>query len=292
SFPPGTTSPTGLDFGPNGELYVLASNGVQRFFLSNCATGSCEVSPHPAAGLNGATLVPPGTAGLSVPTYLKFPHSLSRVAPPPPPTPVMFVGDVDGDKLLRYDATTGTPRPAANLSGADFVAATDRGLYQPRGLVIGPDGNVYVAASLDDHSGYQPGRVLRFNGQTGAPMPAAGQVGAEFVPLGSGGLKSPVGLVFGPDNNLYVSGTESGVLRFDGSTGAPLPASGKSGADFAPSVDSHLKYPRGLAFGPDGNLYVGAWDGTNELLSSSIVRVDGRSGNELDTFVSGLGYAF
>src|SRR6185369_16322978 len=83
SFPPGTTSPTGLDFGPNGELYVLASNGVQRFFLSNCATGSCEVSPHPAAGLNGATLVPPGTAGLSVPTYLKFPHSFSRVAPPP-----------------------------------------------------------------------------------------------------------------------------------------------------------------------------------------------------------------
>ncbi len=57
----------------------------------------------------------------------------------------------------------------------------------PAGLTFGPDGHLYV-------SSYETDSVLRYNGTTGAFID-------EFVAAGSGGLKSPTGLTFGPLGN-------------------------------------------------------------------------------------------
>jgi DNA-binding beta-propeller fold protein YncE len=98
-----------------------------------------------------------------------------------------------GGGILRYERLTGA------FLGA-FVAAGSGGLGEPRGLVFGPDGNLYV-------SSLSTSQVLRYNGQTGAFI-------AAFVTAGSGGLVIPNGLVFGPDGNLYVtSSNTSEVLR-------------------------------------------------------------------------------
>jgi hypothetical protein len=79
---------------------------------------------------------------------------------------------------------------------------------------------------------------MRFQGPSGstpgAPLPAPGNGGADFVPAGSGGLLSPTGILFGPDGNgdgnqdLYVAnvhptnvqGKLGNVRRYDGVTGA------------------------------------------------------------------------
>jgi hypothetical protein len=103
------------------------------------------------------------------------------------------------------------------------------------GLVFGADGNLYVNSHLTNS-------VLRFDGNTGDPLPAPGQSGADFIPAGSGGLMQPSGLVFGADGNLYVgahdpSAGHGAVLRYDATSGAPLPASGQDGAFFVP-IDS------------------------------------------------------
>jgi hypothetical protein len=67
------------------------------------------------------------------------------------------------------------------------------------------------------------------------------------------------------------------VLRYDASTGAPLPAPGKHGAVFA-SWQGTDGPP--LIFGPDGNLYIGDYG------TSSILRFNGATGEFMDTFIS------
>ncbi len=101
-----------------------------------------------------------------------------------------------------------------------------------------------------------------------------------FVPPKSGQLRSPLGLVFGPDGNLFaasgfnVNGSSfDKVLRYNGSTGAFL-------NDFADQ--NVLNSPRGILFGADGKLYV-----ADESATGAVVwRFDGQSGNFLGYFVA------
>jgi hypothetical protein len=158
--------------------------------------------------------------------------------------------------------------------GAFFVPQGSGGLRGAAGLILGRDGNLYVNSASNNE-------VLRYNGTTGDFVD-------QFVPAGVGGLDHPTGLVFGPDGNLYVAScgdraiglvlAGNSVFRYDGTTGAPLPAPGQAGAVFASGQE--LQCGTGLVFGPDGNLYVGSW------LNNSTVRFNGATGEFMDAFVS------
>ena len=108
--------------------------------------------------------------------------------------------------LLRKNSSVlhyALPDPFATK---ELVTSGSGGLDTPRGLAIGPDGNLYIS-SLNTDS------VLRFDLQTGAFIDV-------FVPTGAGGLDDPGRVVFGPDGNLYVVSQATGsVLRYDGSSG-------------------------------------------------------------------------
>src|SRR5262249_17798743 len=93
----------------------------------------------------------------------------------------------------------------------------------------------------------------------------ASQTFQPFVTSGSGGLDTPSGLRIGPDGNLYVSdnGQINQILRYDGTTGAPLPAPGRTGAIFADG--GGLSNVGGIDFGPDGNLYAISYNTGNVL---------------------------
>ncbi len=107
---------------------------------------------------------------------------------------------------------------------------------------------------------------------------ADGALLGDFIPPGRGGLDDPDTMIIGPDHQLYVtSGSElasSAVLRFDARTGAFLDV-------FASGHGLHRPY--GLAFGPDGRLYVASF------LGDEIVRFDARTGAFLDVFARGDG---
>jgi hypothetical protein len=101
----------------------------------------------------------------------------------------LFVTGGLSHSVARFDWASQTYQP--------FVAPNSCGLDQPYGIAIGPDGNVYVSDSTQNI-------IFRYDGATGAPLPAPGQTGAVFVSAGSGGLSNPRGIAFGSDGNLYV----------------------------------------------------------------------------------------
>lgn len=208
----------------------------------------------------------------------------------------LLISDWTEDKVLRYDATSGAfvdtfvtkhngglndpigllfgPRdhnlyvssgqfsgtgqlrgvPRYDGSSGAFIDGftEDERVRSPRGIIFGPDGNLYVADATIAADGSVVGRVVRFDGETGAFMD-------DFVPAALGGLGRPGGLLFGPTGrndgkfDLYVASSGNNrILRYDGTTGAFV-------SEFVSSASGWLDHETSLTFGPDGNLYVANW---------------------------------
>jgi sugar lactone lactonase YvrE len=106
-------------------------------------------------------------------------------------------------------------------------------------------------------------KILRFDAHTGQYLDS----------LTAGVPTSLWDLAIGEDGNLYASDSTFGaVLRYDGTTGAPIPG------NFAPLL---VPIPIGMAFGPDDNLYL-ATRGFNGVL-----RFDGDTGAGMGLFQTG-----
>jgi hypothetical protein len=124
-------------------------------------------------------------------------------------------------------------------------------------LLVDTSRGDFLVTSRDSHS------VMRFDESTGSFV-------SEFIPAFSGGLIAPVGLRFGPDDNLYVSSAGSDqVLRYNGTSGAFIDVFATLPAD---------SQPADLRFGPDGNLYVARFGG------DTVQRYDGTTGAFIDDF--------
>jgi DNA-binding beta-propeller fold protein YncE len=127
--------------------------------------------------------------------------------------------------------------------------------YAPRGIIIAPDnGTLYVADMGPDFPDcVEPcGAVKQFDVNTG-------QFRGNLHFTTVNGEFRPRGLVFGPDGLLYVSlfserdPTVGFVVSYNRGTGVDkLVASYTTESD----CTKHLHRPEGLAFGPDGSLYV------------------------------------
>lgn len=187
---------------------------------------------------------------------------------------IFGTGGFTGNQVIELNGTSG-----------DFVGVfADVGSGTgPWGLTFGPNGNLYVAChSTDD--------VREFDGASGA-----------FIGVFSSGdgLDNPFALAFGgPSGNLFVTsqahapdsgspGVPGDVLEFDGVTGAFV---GVFAAEVAPDVcpSPPCEYNSfssivSLAFGPNGNLFVGV--GNNSVSQGAkIIELDGASGAVVQEF--------
>ncbi len=173
---------------------------------------------------------------------------------------IAFGNDLDNDGVSELYAAALAPNRITVYSGAsglfirDFVIPNEGGLVTPVDLTFGRDANgdgvsdLYV---LDRGTG----SVKIFNGSR--ILPASGTFISNLVPANS--LNFPSRLIFGNDANrdgaadLFVSDNsfffgQGTVNRYDGRTGAPLPATGQTGAVFI--SDTRLTGATGLALNP------------------------------------------
>ena len=159
-----------------------------------------------------------------------------------PPTP---------GRLLAYTvagAADLTPDPATEFPG------TQPAEFHPRGVVIGPDGLLYVSNYPNLVTGLG-GQVLRFD-------PATGNFIDAFINSagGVGQLNRPEGLVFGPDGKLYITsfradaGDTDKILIFQG-PGSLTPGASDGGIDLD-AIGQPRAFAQALLFGPGGFLFV------------------------------------
>jgi hypothetical protein len=219
--------------------------------------------------------------GAFVPAYDEFFHP-NKYAPNDPrglcqgKDGSVFVGDL-GDlgnvfrtglpgRLIQFDANGQWIRdltPTGPLAGPNQVQFdTTNG---PRGVVIGPDGDLYVAVRSYNYlvpANALGGEVMRFD-------PISGAFLGDFVDSDptKNDLNRPEGLVFGPDGNLYVTsfanlqapnGDTDKILEFNGTTGAYL---GKIDLD---QVGQPRAFAQAILFGPDGKLFA-SMENTGEI---------------------------
>lgn len=179
---------------------------------------------------------------------------------------ITAITSVAADKLLIADwigyYTTGAVKAVNSAGATPYLFNGPGGAPSfPRGITVGPDGNVYVGNE-------GTGRIERY-GPSGAFIDV-------FVPDAGGDMLSTHRVKFGPDGNLYasVAGSASGFLpsrihRFNGVTGADM---GMFISGAGPSD------PHGFTWGPDGNLYVAS-------PTYGVVKYDGSTGAYLSTFI-------
>ncbi len=214
----------------------------------------------------------------------------------------LLVSSHYGNSVLRYYAATGQFVDMLVPSGTN-------GLNSARGLVVGPDGVVYVVSSYsnevlgydvnigtfvdnfapfsswdtphDAHIG--PDGAIYISGPWGGHIARydlnTGVLNQNFV----SGLNFPYDFTFGTNNILYVidhNAQGGDVLRYNSQTGAFIDDFIQAGAYGLGDISS------GFLFGADGDLYISSAD-YNSSTNERVLRFDATTGNYIGDFVTG-----
>ena len=154
------------------------------------------------------------------------------------------------DTIAGGGGPAGTPATTANLNA-------------PSAVVVGPGGDLFIAAA--GHN-----RIYRID-ESGLLVVVAGTGGYGFSgddgPATDAQLAFPQGLAFDPAGNLLIAdSSNSRVRRIDQATGIITTIAGNgvwgSAGNGGPATSASLQRPIDLAFDAAGNLYILDWDGS------------------------------
>lgn len=282
-------------------VHTFDEPGVHGFFCS----------PHVIDGMQGAVVVLPKASPLPDPLPMPAPPTSSPVPgasiPADTPDTIVTVAGGGGNGGLATDASLYLPEGVAiDDAGRLYIADTencqvrrvdtngtvvsllghescgfsmggdaDLGPWlhtnHPRAVAVGPDGALYVADTVNCRVRrvQEGGRVATVAGNDSCR--ASGDGG----PAADAGL-SPWGLAWDTEGNLYVADVFNCRIRQVDGAGIITTVAGNGTCGFAgdggPATEAALFFPRDVAVGPDGSLYIA------DTENCRVRRVDAASG--------------
>lgn len=173
--------PAGLALSPGGELFVAdsANDSVRRINLTTTQVTTFSGAFTSVSGLDFAS---DGTLYVAA-------------------------SGLDSVWSVTPDETADSIAGSAQSGSSDGIG-TNAAFFQPRGLAIAADGNIYVADTFN--------HTLRRVTPAGEVSTVAGLAGDPGSTNGAGPtarFSGPSGLAFGPGGKLYIADTDNGLIR-------------------------------------------------------------------------------
>jgi cellulose synthase/poly-beta-1,6-N-acetylglucosamine synthase-like glycosyltransferase/DNA-binding beta-propeller fold protein YncE len=173
---------------------------------------------------------------------------------------VLMIVTLGASTFMLREAAVGPVIGGRGKKGyVDYVPAIDAWLDTPGGVVIGPNGDVYIADSNND--------VIRRVNRAGDIEPVAGNhdLGTGFSgdngPADEAQLDTPDGVAIAPDGDLIVADSHNDrIRRVDRPTRiiTTIAGSGENGydGDEKPATEAALNTPSAVAAAANGNIYI------------------------------------
>ncbi|MET7391561.1 NHL repeat-containing protein [Streptomyces sp. NPDC005529] len=240
------SSPHAVAVGPDGVLYIADTfnHCIRRVTADGVIT---TIAGTGEPGFNGDDL-PAHEALLSFPTGVAV--SLNGA---------VYIADMSNHRVRRVttdgviDTVAGTGRRGF---GGDGGPARYAALCDPRGVAAGPDGTVHIAGTSNH-------RIRRISADGVIDtLIGTGQPGfnGDDAPAQQTSLAAPRGVAVGSNGAVYIADTSNHRIRRIGPDGAicTLAGNGQEGyaGDNGPADLATLFYPRAVAVGPNGLVYI------------------------------------
>jgi RHS repeat-associated protein len=223
--------PSGLALGPDGDLYVADRDycRIRKINLSTNVVTTVIGDADTCSSIDGpADPGAPGAARLRRPQGLAFGSDGT-----------LYIAEYNRLRRVR--------------DGQVSTVIADFGLGDLTGVAVRSDGTLFVGAWNFIYK-------ISLNGSVSLIAGGSGSNTADGVPSTSARLGALDGLAVGPDDLLYYADSDGYKIRRINADGTvqTIVGTGTSGfnGDGKAPIRSTVYWPSGLAFGPDGSLYI------------------------------------